>query len=549
MFTNTFDKHQKYFTYLVYTPLLVCIIIMIPRLLSPQFGLLDDGRSLSVAKGISLGKWGLSWDLVAERLRPIYWAAFAFWYMLAGGHPFWFFVGNLMIFTATTWILIRLVIVLGGSKLQTLATGLFFALSPPVIENVYTLSKSENLQTFLLCTAIWLIVISVKSFRGLKYWISLIGAGLLILAASFTKENTLVMVPISLIWWVLTMFGRLKHMIIGTFAEKVARWIALTSLLSGGVLYLVRSIIISPKIIGVGYSSFILNRDQILNGLVRWGGWLLRDFTWLLPMAAIVLVGSIFKHRLPRSGMWSYAGVWMVFWLGLLIPWYYAVGYYLLPFTAGAAILAGVLFNEICAMIKEDRQLWKVTGILTLVLVLLLLISTQANSISDASVQLAQDAANTSVMEYVVNNAPIGSLVVVNIQLANEYIEQMQLMLVDYYDRSDLQLLNYQGQALEEFKTHNSAIYILVGDVGNQPKMTVRMGLNEESLKVWNAVLLPLLNSWHEAYQVSRDPRILSIDFPRLLCPVIYRENYCSAGGGLVNYQIFHYQWTVYTIR
>jgi hypothetical protein len=71
--------------------------------------------------------------------------------------------------------------------------------------------------------------------------------------------------------------------------------------------------------------------------------------------------------------------------------------------------------------------------------------------------------------------------------------------------------------------------------------------LDEPSLQVWNAAVLPVLAAWHQDYQVSASPQILTVDFPRLLCSVIYRENYCSAGSSLINYRQFHYQWSVYT--
>src|SRR5512136_2078074 len=98
-----------------YAPLLICILIMLPRLVSPNFGLMDDGRGLSIAQGLLHGKFDLSWDLVAGRARPIYWLAFAFWYLLAGAQPFWYFLGNLIVFSTTTFLLIHLVRLLGGS--------------------------------------------------------------------------------------------------------------------------------------------------------------------------------------------------------------------------------------------------------------------------------------------------------------------------------------------------------------------------------------------------------------------------------------------------
>jgi hypothetical protein len=548
MSTNAFSKLKKYSPFLIYTPLLVCVLIMLPRLISPQFGLLDDGRSLTISQGIMHGKWDLSWDVIAGRARPVYWLAFAFWYLLAQGHAFWYFFGNMIVFATTTFLLIRLVVELDGSALQAWLTGLIFVLSPPVIENVYTLSKGENLQVLLLISAIWLVVLAVKAKKGARFWLLIVTATLLILVACLTKENTLIMIPISLVWWGLAFLGRLRHISLAPFTEKVTRWILLSSLVSGLVFYLGRSLLVSLKIFGVGQSSeFSFGLSQILTSIVRWGGWILRDYLWLFPLLVMVLVWCLIKRRLPGSGVWWPAGVWMAFWLGLYLPWHYALEYYLLPFAAGSAILSGALLIEILDFLKQPGRIWKGLGIASLALTSLLLLVTQANSYSDATIQLAQDAANNSMLEYIANNAPAGSSVVVNIQLANEYIEQMQLMLANYYHRPDLQLVNYQGEDLAQLNTQSSAIYFILAKLNNQPKMTVRMGLDEPSLQVWNTSVLPELASWHEVFQVTEDPRILTVDFPRLLCSVIHRENYCSADAGLVNPRVFHYQWSVYT--
>ncbi len=534
--------------YWIYLPVLLCVLIMLPRLVSPQFGLLDDGRNLTISDGIMHGKWDLSWDVIAGRARPIYWAAFAFWYLIANGHAFWYFVGNLLVFSANTVLIIGLVRSVGGSNLQAFLTGLVFTLSTPVIENVYTLSKGENLQVLLLLGAIWLAFLAVKSARGFGYWLLVSSASLLILLACFTKENSLIMLPLSLFWWWVAFLGRWRHLASAAFVERLTRRIVLSSLAGGGLFYLGRTIMLSSRILGVGQSSqFSFALGQLLNSVVRWGGWMLRDFIWLLPMGLIVIVVCLARKRWPRSGLWWLALVWMTFWLGLYLPWHLAVGYYLLPFTVGAAVLSGSLIAEILEFIQQPGRWVQGLSAAALGLSGLLLLLTQANSFTDASIQLAQDNANARVLEYVALNAPQGSQIVVNIQLANEYIEQMQLMLANFYRRPDLTLVNYQGEDLSIFKTQSHATYFLLAELTNQPKMTVRMGLDEPSLKVWNSNVLSVLATWKEDFEVSAQPQILTVDFPRLLCSVIYRENYCSAGSSLVNYRQFHYQWSVYT--
>jgi hypothetical protein len=196
---------------------------------------------------------------------------------------------------------------------------------------------------------------------------------------------------------------------------------------------------------------------------------------------------------------------------------------------------------------QYTKRIWQGVGYASLALTGVILLVSQANSFSDAAIQLAQDAANTRVLEYVAANAPQRSQVVVNLQISNEYIEQMQLMLANFYQRPDLTLVNYQGEDLSAMQYQAQKSYFLRADLANQPKMTVRMGLDESSLQVWNASVDSSLSSWEQVFQVSANPQILTMDFPRLLCTVIYRQNFCASGSGLVNYQQLHYQWTVYT--
>jgi hypothetical protein len=532
----------------IYAPVLLCVLIMLPRLISAQFGLMDDGRALTIAQGLLHGKFDLSWDVVAGRARPIYWAAFAFWYVLVGGHPFWYFLGNLIVFSATTFILIHLVNDVGGTKPQALLTGVIFVFSTSVIEDIYTLSKAENLQLLLMISAISLVILAARTIKRNRLWLFTVFAALL-LVACFTKEATLLLLPISLVWWSVAMFGRWRHFPSAPFVEKASRLLIFASLASSVIFYLGRTIFLaSSRILGVGQSSeFYFDRQSIINGIVRWGGWLLRDFIWLLPMALMVIVWCLIKKRLPRSGLWWMAGVWMAFWLGMYIPWHFAVEYYLLPFAAGTAVLSGVLLVEIWELVSTSDRIWKGLGIASLVMTVVLLLASQANSYTDASIQLAQDSANAHVLQYVAENAPQGSQVVVNIQLANEYIEQMQLMLANYYNRPDLELVNYQGQDLSTLKNQPKGTYFLLAELVNQPKMTVRMGLDEPSLQVWNASVIPQLASWHEVYRVTKDPPILTVNFPRLLCPVINRGNFCAAGSRFVDDQPLLYQWSVFT--
>jgi hypothetical protein len=533
----------------IYAPLLLGVLIMLPRLLNPNFGLMDDGRALTISQGLLHGKFDLSWDVISGRARPVYWLAFAFWYILVGGHPFWYFLGNLIVFSTTTFLLIFLVDSLGGSKLQAFLTGLVFVLSTSIIENIYTLSKAENFQLMLMVVAITLCVLAARTGKAAQRWLIFLGSTLVLLVACLTKETTILLLPISMVWWGIAWLGKWKHVSTAGFVEKVSRYLVLTSLVSGSIFYLGRTAFLrASQILGVGQSSgFSFTPANLVDGVVRWGGWLMRDYLWLFPMLLVVLVACLARRRYPRSGLWWPALVWMAFWLGMYIPWRFAVEYYLMPFAAGTAVLAGVMLVELVDLLRNPALIWKVAGAVTLALTGIVLLVSQANTYTDAVIQLAQDSANTRLLEYIANNAPPGAQVVVNLQIANEYIEQMQLMLANYYQRPDLSLVNFQGQDLAKLKSATPLTYFVVAELANQPKMTVRMGLDEPSLQVWNASVMPALAAWRQVFQVTEQPSILPVNFPRLLCAVVNRGNYCAANEKLVDPAQLLYRWSVYT--
>jgi hypothetical protein len=524
---------------------------MLPRLAEAEFGFLDDGRAISVAEAMLDGNWDyLDEDYQRGRSRPLYWIAFGLGYALVGGQPAWFFLGNTLVLAGTVWILIRLVLELGGSDRQAWSSGLFYALSGPIIENFYTLGKGETWQVLLMAAALLLAVLAVRAGQAQRAAAVVVGA-LLILAACLIKETTLALIPISLAWWALAWLGRWRRLKSATTGEMAARLYALASLAGGGLFFIWRSVFLTAKLAGVGYTArFVLEAGQLFNGLVRWGGWLLRDDLWLVPLGLLILAACAAQRRWLACGLGWFAGIWMAAWLAIFLPWDFVVGYYLLPFAAGAAVLAGLLFDETWRLLVHPHRTWRAAAAVALVVAGVLLLGSLANNAATASIQLAQDTANAAMLRYVAENAPPGSAVIVNIQLPNEYVVEMQLLLADLYDRPDLDFNYYQQQDFSQMSSEYPAVYLLVPELENQPHMTVRMGLQEENQQIWNASIPPVTPKyWQTAFQVSRQPPLLTVDYPRLLCSIIYRENYCSAEGGLVYLRQFRYQWAVYLYK
>ena len=59
-------------------PVALAVLVMLPRLASPQFGLLDDGLTLQTGRQV-LGGWVSPLHLIPEtgRFFPAYWLAYA----------------------------------------------------------------------------------------------------------------------------------------------------------------------------------------------------------------------------------------------------------------------------------------------------------------------------------------------------------------------------------------------------------------------------------------------------------------------------------------
>src|SRR5213594_18264 len=128
-------------------PVAMAGLVMLPRLASPQFGLLDDGLTLQTGREV-IGRWSSVLHLIPEtgRFFPAYWLVYSVIFGIVGVRPLAFFTVNVLLFAGVLAMLARLVRSSGGTRLQASVAALLFALSGPAVESFYTLSKAEPLQ-------------------------------------------------------------------------------------------------------------------------------------------------------------------------------------------------------------------------------------------------------------------------------------------------------------------------------------------------------------------------------------------------------------------
>jgi hypothetical protein len=127
----------------LFAPAALAVLVMLPRLASPQFGLLDDGLTLQTGREV-IGAWSNTLHLIPAtgRFFPAYWLVYSAILGVVGARPLAFFTVNVVLLVGLLAGLARLVRLGGGTRLQAAVAAVLFSLWGPAIETFYTLSKA-----------------------------------------------------------------------------------------------------------------------------------------------------------------------------------------------------------------------------------------------------------------------------------------------------------------------------------------------------------------------------------------------------------------------
>ncbi len=526
-----------------YWPVILALLLVLPRLISAEFGLFDDPAAIRFSQGIEQGDWSvLAIDAESGRFRPLYWLQYAVTYLLAGPQPFWFYIVNSFVFVALTIELIWLVTRMGGSRRLAWMAGALFVLAGPVIENIYTLMKPELLQFALILGAILPFAAPASHPAGPRRMglFAILSTAVLFLAM-MTKETTLLVLPISAAWLLFAWLGSPA----ATKKTELIRWGSLfaTSLVAFSFYFLVRGQFLEVSLLGGTYSgNFEWSLSRFVDSTIRWTGWLIRDFAWIIPLF-LILVADVLDRKLDQARLLVASVVWVGAWIAIYIPWEFAVEYYMLPVALGISVVASITVVSGIRRIRNENR--KTLAWVALALAIPLWLASMSNNLSNARQQLAVDQANAQMLEYLENNTPNDGVVVINIQDENEYIYEIQA----YFDA----LSSVQGASVLGYDPAvglpQEATLLAVPVINNQPLLAIRMGIIEPTQQEWNRVLLGALqDSTNPTYQTHSEFRLSIVDLPRLLCPLISERGYCRGERPYVDTRNFEYGWNVYQI-
>ena len=526
---------------LLYSSIAIAVLLTIPRIASAEFGILDDAETLRVSRDIQDGDWSIiQKEEIGGRFRPLYWLQYAAVYSIVGADPTMFFVWHALLFALLTFELILLVRKMGGGRWQSWVAGLFFVLAGPIIENVYTLSKPELLQSVFFLAALLLFAAPrprpVKVLRLAGYVV--LGAVLLLLA-TVTKETGAAMVPVTAIWLVIALF-RYKGI---RRKVELARWGALflSSVVAISTYFFLRELFIDVTLSEGTYSNNVdVSLAALRDSALRWSGWLIRDFVWMIPLLVLPFM-ALRRHALHQARLLVGALIWILVWIGLYLPWEFAVEYYMLPLTLGVSATAATIFSN--AAQRGWSKAERVTQWIAVGLAVLLWLTTVTNNLSNARQQLTVDGANARMLRYLSRALTPDDTAVINIQFENEYVYGVWRYLqtpgnpngidVDIFDPR----VGLPGQPA----------WIISPELSNQPRLAVRMGVIEDIQNDWNRSLLEALGDQNEPeFQIDEEFRLAIVDLPRAICLFAAKSTYCQPNSLFIDTRDFHYGWKVY---
>jgi len=535
-------------SFLLFSPVVVAFFVMLPRLLSPQFGLLDDGVTLIAVTAVS-HDWTAAFTMAhgAGRFFPSYFLFFYLVHALVGLHPFLFFAVNYAVFAATTTGLIWLVRLMGGTPFQAWAAGIFFVVSGPAVESFYTLSKQEPPQ--LLWVVISLLIAAV-GLRSRNRWARLAGLAATtgaLLVADTTKETGIVTVAVAVGWLVVA-----RLCLDPARDELYLTWrrrYVLASLLAAAGFFALRASSGGPSVSQGTYSRlYSLQVVTIWGSLVDALALLSRDLAYLAPLAVLAVVLRITRPR-PQRPLLLDAVVWMCGWLAVYLPWSWVVEYYLLPFAFGAAAFCGVVAGEAIQALRDERRRGvraTVAGCVGAFLVLFPL--SMANVVTNGAIQLAVDAANYQLVRFI-SALPKGSVVRVNMPNPNEYVYEIGLHVRQTEGRQDI-VVDYFETGAGARRAGAAGGYVATLLMRCQVMPGVRIAMNEGGAGELGQTLARALGDGREpVFRIRRPVQLMMVNLHQPVCALLGARTeriYCPWPAPFVDTREFSYGWNVY---
>lgn len=517
----------------------VSALVMLPRLLSSNFGLLDDGVVIVNAREV-LRHPPAAFHMTPTvgRFMPLYWLFNGLVYAIGGARPAVFFTANFILLATTALLLFCFLLWRGASRSQALAAGILFVLSPPVTESFYTLAKAEPLQVALLAAGLALAARTPLSKTALGRWVCVALMALAFLLAFCEKETSFAIIPIFGFW----LFLRSRKGLGDRMGAQERAVMFVAALFAVAGFWMLRAMSGAVAISAGTYTrAYQFVPARILGMLPFWAVWLVRDFSGLLPLG-IFVAWTLKRKDQSQTRLLGDAVIWMLGWLAIFLPWQGVLEYYLLPFSFGYAMFAGVAAGQLLEKIRlNPRSMWLWACAASIAV---LLIIPQFNDWTAGRFQITVDAANADLVRFL-SQLPKSSRIRINIPGPNEYEFEIALQLKELRGRSDLSVDYFQPTA--SHGNSREVVYIATPFLQNQLVPAPRLALSEAGAAIWRKGELALVGDRAvEVYRTRHSMPVIDVGLYRLICPVMgNRGYYCAVPRALVDMEPLKYGWIV----
>ena len=523
--------------------LLLAVLVMLPRLLDPRFGLLDDGATIETVQTIAGGNW-ITWDIQGGRFRPGYWAFWLMLYLVGGKNPLIFFLGNTVLLAGISVLLTALIGLWTRRWGAGLLASAILLTSPPSAELFYTLSKGEGLQVFWILVA--LLMITLFSRRRDRGVLATVLAALAMLAACLSKETGVIVLPLSFAAAAINFLQKRR-----TFRWQISNpylQAASAALASSAVFLIWRTMVLRKTAQdAAGYAgNYAIEIRTFLVSAYRWAGLLLSDFPYLL----LLPLGALLVWKRMRTGskqVLLLAILWTAAWVAVFFPWDGITVYFEFPAAVGIAVFAALILAEVIPTLRESRSGRRIVISGAIAGILLLLGASIGNALTDGIIQLSTDAVNWEAVEAAAALAPEDGLLLVNIQDSNEYIYELPIHLRIFHDREDLAV---DIVRLDEFPPESPLpITLLAPYMQGAPVLTVRTGVVEPYIGIWDDSLQERLGEDVQTVAAMETANTLfSFKLPQLLCGFVNAETYCRGEPRALDLLDYSYGWRIYQL-
>lgn len=542
------EQNKKYWMHLLlYSPALLAILIMIPRLVSPNLGLLDDPTNIYSSQQILNGDWSWVQGLNTGRFKPGFFLVFTIYYAIAGMNPLAYFIINTIILILVTCSLIFLIHRQSQKKMIAWWSGILFVLSSPVIENFYTVYKQEPTQVALILGAVLLTGQINKVTSRYKKTILSALIMLLVFTAVSLKETSIIIIPIAVSWYVGALILKRNT---GEETDQSAKQRFMIITVCSGLIFILlwfwtKHSVLANEGIHFHYS---FEPNNIMRSIREWERWIRRDFFFLYFLAAPVILRSIHKRSLPCKVLVVDTFIWMVGWLVIFLPWMHQLDYYLLPFTLGTSVLGAVCISQIKTILKNGGLFYRAATITSLCLASFFFVATLPNNFTNARLQLTIDKQDMDFIAFVSDELPEEAILLLNIQEPSEYHVTITRFINVHNNRADIQINQLEVDHPQIEDTDDGYYYIATPVFNNQFYRSVRLGFSADGTKKWNELIAPLLDGKEEiVFETFGSFRLFLVEI-RLGCFVRDVPAYCDIPTIPLDRRELTYGWKVYRI-